>query len=381
MAALWVAGCDGPAASDDGGQGPGDGGVADGGLDADGGGDAGSAGCEPEGCDEGYACVRSVCIADCGGDLAGFDAALGEGLVPVAHFCRSASAYATLVSAEGVSVYDLTASTEGTVTTFSLSRWALDPASAVEPLVVGTMDFDAEGSGDLAFPGGYLEIDPDGAHALFGYTTSATGSPGQVFRMSLSDGTGWKELAPGNFDAVWVDADHYLVNGFGLGALAEGQGLYAADLTVADRAVHIGSDLGTYSGSVSVGPDFILAAGVGDDFLPQPRFIARDAYDTALADGAPIDLGAGSAVLDPSGAPIPSTFSRVHGRLVTMPFGGPITSYATAVAEGELTLSDPRVLANGMTFTDVLAAGEGQLLLARYDATTFGVVSLLLVRE
>ena len=373
MAALWIAGCDGPALSEDAG--------ADGGVVDDGGpGDAGPAGCETEGCDAGYACVRSVCIADCGGDVSAFDAALGEGLVPVAHFCRGASAFATQVAGGDVTVFDLSASTEGTVTTLTLSRWALDPASAPAPRAVGTFDVDAEDSGDLVFAGGYLDLDPEGGQALFGYTRSATGSPGEIVRMSLEDGAASKEAAPGNFDAAWTDADHYLVNGFGLGSLDEGQGLYAADLATADRVVHIGTGFGTYSGSVAVGPDFILAAGVGDDFSSQTRLIPRAAYEAALESGTPIELGTLSEVLDPSGAPVPSTFSLVHGRLVTAAFGGPITSYATAVADGAITLSDARVLAIGMTFTDVLAAGDGHLLLARYDSTTFAVVSLLLVR-
>jgi hypothetical protein len=392
MAALWIIGCDGPvtiadAGADDGGPSD-DGGLArdagpgDAGVGADAGSDAGPAGCEIDGCGEGEACVRSVCIADCGGDVSGFEAALGAGFVPVAHFCRGPSAFAAREDGGDVTVFDLTAATAGTVTTFSLSRWALDPATPTPALaVVGTMTFDAEDTGALAFAGGYLELDPDGAQALFGYTTSATGSPGQIFRMSLADGTGYKEVAPGNFDAAWVDAEHYLVNGFGLASLADGQGLYAADLTVADRAVHIGTDFGAYSGSVAVGPTFILAAGVGDDFAGHAYLVPRATYEAALADGTPVDLGALSEVLDPAGAPIGSTFSLVHGRLVTMPYGGPITSYATAVEGDAMTLSDPRVLATGVTFTDAIAAGEGQLLLARYDASTFAVASLLLVRE
>lgn len=378
-AALWMAACDGPTVIDDGGS-P-DAAVVDAalvdatvvedaGADASSA-DAGTSGCEP-GCGAGEACVRGVCIADCGGDVSGFDAALAEGFAPVANVCRPASAYAVRAGEGGLTVWDVTTATEGTVTTFTLAKWTLEPASAPSPSIVSTVQHDTESTEVLVFPSGYLAIDPDATRAVFGYTTSTAELAGGIFLVSLSDGDAVEVPAPGNFDAAWVDADAFVLNGAGLGPITAGQGLYAAS---AEGVTHVGANFGAYSGSVVVGPSYILTAGVAEDFSPRAHFVSRERFDEVLAAGTPIDFrGELGLVLGPTGEPLGSTFSRVGDRLVITPFGGPLASYAVTVEDGEMTLSDTRVIAVGGSFTDALDAGDGQLLLVHADG-------LLLVRD
>lgn len=381
-AALWMAGCDGTVAIEDGGASDAaiadaafaDAGIIDAGIVEDAGADAAidasTSVCEPD-CGTGEACVRGVCVADCSGDVSGFDAALGEGLVPLANFCRPASAYAVHVEPGNRTVWDLTALTGGTVTTFVLSRWTLDPASAPSPEGVATAQHDTGSVGVTTFPSGYVALDEAGTRAVFGYTTSAADLAGGIFYVDM-DGGVTEVPAPGNFDVAWVGENEFVVNGAGLGPLAEGQGLYAA--TPAGPA-HVGANFGAYSGSVVAGPSYILTAGVAEDFSSRAHFLSRERFDEALAAGTPIDFrGELSLVLDPTGEPLGSTFSQLGDRLVITPFGGPLTSYAVTVADGEMTLSDSRVLATGGSFTDALDAGDGQLLLVHANG-------LLLVRD
>lgn len=349
--------CDGMPADPDGG------GQIDSAVIADAGADAGPA-CE---CEAGEECVRGVCIATCGGDVSGFDAVLGEGLTPVASFCRTASAYAVHASATDLLVYDLTTSVDGLRTTFSLSRWTLDPsASTPSPVEVASATHDVPSADELVFPGGYLAIDATGARAVFGYTTSATGVPGEVFSVSLEDGAVVRLSAPSNYDAAWIDSSRFVVNGAGLLDQTAGQGLYVGDVAAAPRAVHAAENLADYSGSVTASSSFVLAGGVIDGtFASQVFLVPLARLETAITDDVAIDLATDSAaieVLDPEGAALSSTFSTLGARVVATPFGGPLTSYAVAVDGGSVTVSDPRVLATG-TFTDAMAAGDGHILL------------------
>lgn len=377
-AALWIGGCDGPVSMGDGGiddAAIGDAGSLDAGADAATmpQTDAGRSGCDQE-CAEGQACVRGVCIADCGVDAAALESALGEGLTPIANFCRPANAYAVREEAGELNVWDLTVASEGAITTFTISRWHLDAgASEPSPTRLVSVDVESDEPELLVFPGAYLALDPEGRRAIFGFTTSAEGALGEVHRVDLETGESRAFDAPGNFDAAWLDAERFVVNGAGLGELAEGQGLYVG--TEEGIVHHVGTDLGAYSGSVAVDASSILAAGVEEDFSSTARFLPRTRLEEALSAGTPVALGAEfEQVLDPQGAPIGSTFSRAGDRLVTTPWGGPLTSYAVAESDERWSLTDPRVLATGETFSDVLDAGEGKLLLVHG-------AGLLLVRD
>lgn len=327
-------------------------------------------------CGDDEACVRGVCVADCGAGGETLESALGEGLIPVAGFCRSAAAYAVSFDGNAATVWEVTSTTAGTETTFVLSRWALDPEGGSSPSAneVATAVHDTGDAAITTFPGGFLALDPSGERAAFGYTTSGEGFPGTVVVADVATGALTELSAPANFDAAWTGAEHLTVNGQGLGELAEGQGLYTVDLASDGRVVHLATGLGTYSGAVVTTEAFVLAAGVEDGtFEPHAYAIPRELYETALEEGTPVDVANEETVvevLDPSGAALPSTFAIVADRLVAMPFGGPITSYALDGA----ALSDARVIATGETFTNVLPAGEGRLLLVH-------AAGLLLVEE
>lgn len=376
-----ISACDGPSVDPDAGADAGPGPVDAGGEDAA----APDATVDCE-CGSGEACVRGVCLATCGLDGAALEEALSAGLRPVATFCRAAAAYGVHASGDTVTVYDVTSSTDGSTTTLVLSRWALDPsASTPAPTEVATTTHDAAAEGELVFPGGYLEIDPTGARALFGFTTSATGSPGDVVVVTLADGGVTRLAAPGNFDAAWIDATRFLVNGMGLDDRAEGQGLYLGELSGTPRALHVLTNMGDYSGSVVATSAYVLAGGVVDGtFESRVHSFSRARLDTAIADEVAIDAGsdgAVSAVLDPGGAALSSTFSPLGARLVTTPYGGPLTSYAAAEADGAVTLSDPRELASGGAMTDAMSVGGGRTLLVLFDGATFSPAGLLLVEE
>ncbi len=323
-----------------------------------------------EPCAEGQSCVRAVCVADCGADVEAFGSALGEGLVPVANFCRSAGAYGVRLDGAEVEVFDLRSETEGLVTTFTLSAWTLDTETPTPSVRVVTSAQHTAAADQLVFAGGYVEVDPSGASVLFGYTTTDIGFPGEVFRASTQEGPATPVVAPSNFDVAWVDADRYVVNGAGLGESSEGQGLYSADATTAP--VHAASGFGDYSGSVVVTPTFVLAGGADAALATHVYVVARARFDAALASGTPVVLSedaSASEVLDPAGSSLSSSTFELHGeRLIVTPFGGPIRSYQLGELDGAgLALSDPRDLALGGTFTGVLAAGDGRLLLVHAD--------------
>ncbi len=381
-----ISACDGPSLDPDAGADAGPGPVDAGREDA-GGEDAAApdatVDCE---CGSGEACVRGVCLATCGLDGAALEEALSAGLTPVASFCRAAAAYGVYVSGDEVTVYDVTASTDGATTTLVLSRWALDPSvTTPAPIEVATTTHAVTEETELVFPGGYLEIDPAGARAIFGFTTSGAGSPGDVVVVTLADGAVTRLAAPGNFDAAWLDGTRFLVNGQGLDDRADGQGLYLGDLSGTPRALHVLTNMGDYSGSVVATSAYVLAGAVVDGtFESRVRSFSRARLEVAIADEVAIDAGsdaAVSAVLDPGGAAPASTFSPLGARLVTTPYGGPLTSYAAAETGGAITLSDPRVLATGAAMTDALPAGAGRTLLVLFDGATFSPAGLLLVEE
>jgi hypothetical protein len=278
-------------------------------------------------------------------------------------------------------VWDLTATTEGTVSTFTLSRWTLDPAMETpDPTTVATATYDTGDDSIAAFPSGFVAIDPSGEHALFGYTTTADGYPGNVVLVTIADGTTTDIAAPGNFDAAWLDAHRVVVNARGLDDVSSGAGLYVGDITAgALDAVYAVTGLGPNSGSVVAGATYVVAGSADDSFAPHDYVMPLSGVDAAIGSGTPLDVTSEATALVGSESAPPSTFSQLEDRIVPTPFGGPLASYTLDTTTG--MLADPQPIATGSTFTDVAAAGSGRLLLAHQDATTFATVSLLLVEE
>jgi hypothetical protein len=330
---------------------------------------------DPEGCatqcGDGLSCLRGVCIDTCG-DAAVLDAALGEDVVPIAGFCRTAGAFAVRVMSGTPFVWDVNATTEGLDTEFTMSRWELDPeATAIEPMVIGTVTHSELTEDVLVFAGGSIAVDPPGGRGLFGYTTLTEDSRGELY-LAQAAGAVMPVPAPGNFDVAWLDSTHFIVNGMGLGGQDRGQGLYVGDLSAAPRTIHLAFGPGDFSGSVENAGAFILAGGVTegkDGALTHHVYAIPKTRADATITGAPaimigIDPNEASEVLDQDNEPISSTFVLIGSRIVLTPYGGPMTSYAIDYDPPLVRLNDPRVIAADGTIFGIADATSDRMLLS-----------------
>lgn len=260
----------------------------------------------PCACDAAEICVRGVCLAPCGAAAASLEAALAADLVPVAHYCRTPVAW----SAVGDHVYEVAMRTEGTTTHFDLSRWTATPGtSAPTATLLGTASHTAT-MGEDVYPGAYVAVGSDEAHAVFGMTTSLAGFVGGVFDVTAGSGTVVRTDAPGNFDAVFVDATRVVVNGQGL-ATATGQGLYELVAGTMGGAL-VANGMGDSSGSLAywASEDLIIAGGASYG-APFPTGESERVFFVS-----PTDLSATSPAnleTDASFLAIPSAFWLVPG--------------------------------------------------------------------
>lgn len=319
------------------------------------------------------ACLRGVCIATCGGDLTALDGSLADGLVPVANYCRTPSAFGFA----GGRVYEVTASTVALVTTFTLARWTPGTTGTptVEPLGITT--YTATGATELVFTGGFVAVSPDELHVVFGYTTTLAGSVGGVFDVATGSMLAVETSAPGNFAATFVDATHYLVDGLGLG-MSGTQGIYRG-VGGAMGGVHVVDHVGQYSGSIALWEDQGLVLAGGGTFSedwpdgsPGDRVLVLPAADLVGAT-APID-GAAASVQH---LVMPSAFELIAGpRLASIHYDGSFAQDAIEVRSISRTGTDPVVvgapenLTTGATFTSVGGAGE-EIILAHGDGLLF----------
>jgi len=185
---------------------------------------------------------------------------------------------------------------------------------------------------------------------------------GGVFDMATGAGTATQIAAENNYDATFLDATHYVVNG----APSTGQGLYRTTVggTTFTRAV---SHLGEYSGSVEVfGPErargrHVLRDELGGRHDGRPRARSRcggrgqrddrdrrqhgDAADDALVVRAPLGRGAQRARTTERRA---STRSR--------------STRSRALRAARLTVATSPNLTTGGDFTSVAAAGNDIVL-------------------
>lgn len=326
--------------------------------------------CDVCGVDE--TCVRGVCLVNCGADLSTFDAALAADLVAVATYCREAS----LFGAGGTpfSVYDVTTSSIATGTSFELSSWTLDAPGAVSASVIGAAEA-SHASDVLLFTGGYLAVAPGGGSVAFGYTLGDATFSGQIFEVLSADGTARSVDAPGNFDVAWLDDVTFLVNGAGLGG-DTGQALYAGIVGAAGiTTMVVGTNLGDYSGSVEVGPDYVLVGASRSDFSNIVYTIPRAEVEAVIAGSrGPVDIapsagGEGTPVVC-SECGLASSFEVAGARVITKRYdasfaiealvGHMVEGYTDATG---LTLGAPTDLTTGATFTDAYPADGGGTLL------------------
>jgi hypothetical protein len=234
---------------------------------------------------------------------------------------------------------------------------------------VGSVDVD-HATDSMLYLGGYLDLSPSLDAALFGYSLSDAGFPGEVFSLVTADGASVRLAARGNFDATWLLADTFLVNGLGLDTVESGQGLYAGVIgTSGVTATQVGVGLGDFSGSVGVGETFVVAGGFyadGARVYVAPRAAiegavsgARGAYDFET-EGVQLCVRCS----------IPSAFDLVGDRIVVQTYDAsflldgvvayPIESYDETTG---LALGAVETLASGATFDGALAAGGGRLYL------------------
>lgn len=330
------------------------GGADDAGDDAaitpDAGGDAAS-GCATS-CSGDHACVRGVCIATCGADASAFEGALASGLVVVGSVCRVPAAM-TFVNGR---VYDVMTSSSGGVTTFTLSRWTPGSESPTLSLLATAM-YTAP-AGDSVFPGGYVAVSPDEMHAVFGFTTSPS-MVGGVFDVATGTGSAAQLGAENNFDATFLDATDYVVDGAPGGM----QGLYRA--APGDTAfTQVASHFGDYSGSVELWAEegVVLAGGSSFGFVWADGAPSGDrvlVFDPAalVAATTPIDGATVQQLVMPSG------FELLPGaRAATLHWGATgldaiQVRTLTRDTAGVVTASAATDLTTGGAFTSVSAAG------------------------
>ena len=370
MVAFALVGCDGETEMMDGGPdltdaGPTDAGdAADTGVEGDGGVDGGMDEDSGVGCGADEAAVRGVCVATCGADTSGWDAALDESLTVVATFCSDADRFGT-APGDPTEVFTLRSEpvTEGT--RIELARFIAFGSDA--PTVLGNIVVERPSS--ELFLGGYLEPNGDASRIALGYTALGATVPGEVFSVASMDGTQAAVGADGNFDVAWLSEDTLLVNGLGAeGAGSSGQGLYA--VTFSDtgiRAVRVGIGLGDFSGGVIVGPDYVLAGG---NFGGENRayVVLKARVEGAVSMPREIDFSAMGVRVPVDG--FPSTFDLVNGMIVVQDLSDtfdlvalqayPVEGYMGTTG---LSLGAPIRLTSGNLFDVAHEAGGGRMLL------------------
>ncbi len=325
-------------------------------------------------------CVRDVCIASCGLEAAALEAALGEGLAPVRHWCRGADA----VTIEGDTVFALTASPTASGARFEVSRWTLEVGTALpSTAVVGSAAYDGS-SGEMVFGSGYLAVSPDTGHAVFGYTTTLAGFVGGVFDLATAGGAVLETSAPGNFDAAFIGPEDYLVNGGGLGG-ATGQGLHRGRAGIMGGA-QVASGMGDASGGVGYWAEAGLVVAGGVRFGGAWPDGSEGGYvffvgPSALDGAAPLDLFGAASV---QRLALPSAFDLLPGgRFVTVEYTPDFSAIdrlelrllARDAASGVVSSGPARALTRGALF--VGAAAHGTHLVLRHAGGTAGSGGLL----
>ena len=164
--------------------GPLDGGAArDAGALLDAGGDTDGGPIDPCGCAAGTACLRGVCIATCGADLARLDAALAPDVEVVRHYCETPAAMTTHDGS--VIQVDATHRVGDGVLAITVGTW--EPGAAPMPMVrsIATaewLDDDARLSVDD------IVLDASGQIALVHASARGASSFGALARVDLAGG-------------------------------------------------------------------------------------------------------------------------------------------------------------------------------------------------
>jgi hypothetical protein len=292
-------------------------------------------------------------------DLTGFEAALSGALQPVLNLCRAEAQAIDVIEGEAgvLRIYELTATTAGTTTTFTLSRFNLLPDGTTSSAeTIATTTYEGTESA-MTYAGGYLDISPDEHGAIFGYTTTEPGFIGGVFDLDLGDGMAREVSAPGNYDAIWLDNSLWILDGMGLGS-EMGPGLYVHDSQSGTSRL-VAHEMGDYSGSVALLDDVVVAGAFGATGVV--FVFDRDALLDAVT---PLDAQADAL----ANFEAPSSFELVFGtRLSSLVYGGAgisgIEARALREEAGDWVLGEAEPLTSGAVFTNITASGANRALL------------------
>lgn len=137
---------------------------------------------------------------------------------------------------------------------FALRARSLDRSTGILGLPLDVFDFEVAGTAQL-YAGQYLASWPAAGRLAFGYTLDD--QSGAVWSGGGST-TPLEIAAQGNYDAIYLDADTLLINGFGAGTTSEGQGVYVFAAGTGRRLI---KDLGSYSGFLARGDSVVYAGG------------------------------------------------------------------------------------------------------------------------
>jgi hypothetical protein len=135
--------------------------------------------------------------------------------------------------------------------------------------------------------GTYLARSPSGASFAAGYTEDQT-FDGAIYLGTKGGAPTKIEKAQGNYDALFLDDQTLLVNGSGLDAAQEGQGVYLWRAGSAPRRLL--KDLGTMSGQLALGPGVLHAGGFFSDGNKLYGFSLAE-IKAAIASGKTLSAG------------------------------------------------------------------------------------------
>lgn len=318
-------------------------------------------------------CIAGACVAACADTPADLADGLGASGTVLANVCVPAPALrAVQVSNAGgceqLTAYDVSVAVDDAtdIAAFTVERFPIEPDQDIPAAnTVGTAEVQLE-AGVSLFPSGYLALAPIGTAAtevLFGYTLSSAGFPGEVIHLDAG-GAPSSLASDGNFGAVWLDDEHYLISGLSTGPLSAGHGLYHVDVSGAAPVVkHIVTGLGDFSGSVAIdrGRGLVIVGGFFSDFVSRVFVIPVAEIDAAVAADTPLDASDTAAI---PRFEIPSDFLLVGRQLVSFDFtANEYQAREVMVAgDGAVTLAAPVRFA-GAPITGLSAVADGGVLL------------------
>ena len=228
------------------------------------------------------------------------------------------------------------------------------PTLTLGPAIAKIVPDSVDAGADSLFISGFLAS--RGTQLLAGYTQAGAGFPGMVAVIDVTDGGVSFFNAPGNFDAVGLDAG-FVINGGGLGS-ASGNAVYAlrpaavtssSQLTAFDSTFKVNG-----SGTAAAASNGVLLLGYSQDpnYENFVRAVRPEAYASALSNGT-------SFTLDPTASVV------AHGFDVTEvdAFGPAAIVHRGGYDTGPFTTKLERVPLTLLSGADVVTVGTATTLL------------------